>query len=124
MPKAKNPSWKRKVPERDLQELVLGWLKVSGYYHKRIPIGAYPFRRRDGSVGWGKNPLKGFPDILMVLKNRPGMMAVIELKSDDGVLRPDQKVELAALEKAGVIVIVARDLATVVEILRRVDVKQ
>ena len=102
--------------------MVLQWLAVAGYYHKRIPIGAYPYRHKDGTVGWGKNPLKGFPDILVVLKNRPGMLCVIELKSTNGKLRTDQYEELENLKAAGVLVIVARDLHTIVETLAREDV--
>lgn len=110
--------------EADLQETVLAWLSMAGYYHKRIPIGAYPYRRGDGSVGWGKNPLKNFPDILVVLKNDKGRACVIELKSTKGKLSDGQAMELVTLEGAGVLCIVARDLMTVVETLRKEDVKR
>lgn len=129
-PRSRSPKEKpfrletQRVLEKDIQSLVLSWLWAMGYYAKRIPVGAYPFRRRDGSIAFGKNPLKGFPDILVVLKGkkRRGHLCVIELKSDNGRLSEDQKIELKSLHDAGVLVIVARDLATVVETLRREDV--
>lgn len=108
--------------EAPLQAAVLQWLKFAGYYHRRIPIGAYPYRRKDGSVGWGKNPLKNFPDILVVLKNQKGRLCVIELKSTNGRVQPGQRDEMAELAAAGALVIVARDLITVAQTLKREDV--
>lgn len=126
------------IREDDLQELVLAWLGVAGYevlagknistsqgkggFAVRMPLGAYPFSGKGGQVSWGTHPLKGFPDIFGVLKNRRGVMFAIELKSTKGTFRPGQEAWIERLKMAGAVAFVARDLHTVVETLRREDV--
>jgi VRR-NUC domain len=108
------------TPERDVQALILNWLKAARYFAVRVPVGAVPHTRGD-KFFWRKSPLRGFPDILGVMKNRPGQMFCIECKSSTGRVSPEQKVMIESLREAGVLVIVARTLAEVIEKLKEVD---
>lgn len=121
-PKVKRPSWLRKETESEIQDVVLAWLKAAGYLAIRMPTSGQPIRTAAGII-LGRNPLKGFPDIIGVLKHRRGVMFAIELKSLDGKFRAGQAEWLAMLARFGVVAFAARDLHTVVETLKREDVK-
>lgn len=112
------------IRESEIQTTILQWLKVAGYYAWKVPLGPMAVRGgKDRSRPiWKSNPMAGFPDIQGLCKNRPGRMFVIEVKSRKGRLSDKQKVWLTELENRGVVTIVARDLATVIEILKARDI--
>lgn len=116
----KSQDWLSSTPERDIQALILSWLKASKYFALRIPVGAVP-HTLNGKTFWRKSPLRGFPDILGILKNKPGQMFCVECKSKNGRLSDDQKVMIEALTEAGVEVIIARSLFDLTERLKEID---
>lgn len=120
MPKAK-PKFK-KVAERDIQSLMIDWLKIAGYCHRRIPLGPR-LVSRNGKQFWTKNPLKGMPDLMIILKRRPGVLALCEVKTDNGVASKDQLDVHEEFRAAGVEVIVCRTLSDMINWLRRIDVE-
>ena len=63
--------------------------------------------------------MKGFPDIMGVLKSKPGMLFTIEVKSKNGKLKPEQVIMREKLEHAGVVYILARSLFDVIEELSK-----
>jgi hypothetical protein len=66
---------------------------------------------------FGKNKNAGQPDIFGILKNGSGRLFGIEVKNEIGKLSDEQKRELKALEDAGALIIVSRNLEKVIEIL-------
>ena len=69
----------------------------------RMNVG--PCLKAGGRIG--KNPLKGFPDLMVFL--RSGRVAVIEVKRPDtGDVTPEQKAWLSYLAERKVVCLVAR----------------
>lgn len=68
---------------------------------------------------WKKNPLKGFPDIAGVLSSDEhfGKLFVLEIKTDKGKLKPEQKQWLIDLSENGVACAVIRSVDDVVEVM-------
>lgn len=93
--------------ESEFQKELLAWLKKHGIEHWRMPLGAVIHR----GGAFGKNPLKGFPDIMGILtKAHPGRTWALELKRPNGVVSPEQAAWLARLKMAGAAVGVVRNL--------------
>ncbi len=81
---------KPNMKEMDLQAAVIDLARHTGWYtqHSRRAHVA----RQDGST-YHATPISGdtgFPDLVLVHKNRPNMF-IVELKSDTGRLSPAQK---------------------------------
>ena len=103
--------------ESGLQKLILDWLAVKKYYVWRNYVGA--IIRKDQS--FGKNPAKGMPDIMGILKTCPGRLFAIEVKTKTGRIYPHQKERIAELNANGALAFVARDLETVIKVFAEVD---
>ena len=67
------------------------------------------------------NPLKGFPDLFGVLKRRSGVMFAIEVKTEKGMLSPEQLTWFARLDALGCAVCVARSAEQAMSWLAAVD---
>lgn len=106
------------VKEIDIQRLILEWLDANHYFNLRVPISGVAHKIGNKTI-YKKNPLKGFPDIMGILKTKPGIMFTIEVKSKNGKLRPDQVLMKQKLESAGVVYILARSLYDVIEELSK-----
>lgn len=113
----------KKVPEADVQKAIFNWLEVNGYYAKRFPVGPV-LHQRGGKVVWKKNPLKGFPDIMAIMKNRTGVTFWIEVKSTEGRVEDHQREVHEDLRAWGVLVIEARNIFDVADALRVHDVRE
>ncbi len=109
-----------KEKESDIQKCILDWLSFNRYWYRRMPLGGV-LQSRGGKQYYKKNPLVGFPDIMGLLKTKPGHMFVIEVKTPKGRLSADQRTVKEQLENAGVIYILATNLVTVVEALHVYD---
>ncbi len=103
--------------EAGIQKLILDWLTCQKYYAWRNYVGAVI--RKDNS--FGKNPARGMPDIMGLLKNGSGRLFAIEVKTATGKVSPHQKDRLTALNENGAVAFVARDLDTVIKILKEID---
>jgi len=112
--KRKPEGW---VPlESDIQAGVLKWLKAAGVYAWRMPIGPVIH----GNGRWCPSPLKGFPDIAILLRKRHrGVLAVVEMKrpKKSTKVEPDQADWLTELAAGGAKACVARSLEDVVRFL-------
>lgn len=106
------------MKESDIQKSILQWLEIKQYCHWRNFVGPVVHRGNN----FAKNPMAGLPDIIGVMKNRPGVMFAIEVKAEDGRLSDKQKEWLGDLTKAGVLAFVAYDLQTVIDALEEHDV--
>lgn len=70
--------------------------------------------------GLANNPLKGYPDLQLLLGN--GRLCVIEVKrKDGGELSPEQRAWLKFLAARGVLCIVARSADYVEQIIRQAE---
>jgi hypothetical protein len=67
------------------------------------------------------SPMVGLPDVIGILKNRPGVLFAIEIKNAVGKLSEKQAEWIRKLEDAGALVIVARELNQVIEVLTGYD---
>lgn len=97
------------VKESVIQKAILEWLRTQSHWLDawRVPLGPM-------LVGKGHsapNPMKGFPDIMGVFSD--GRMFAIEVKSETGRLRPEQKAWRDRLDVRGVVWIEARSLEDV-----------
>lgn len=106
--------------ESSIQKSILDWLAYSGYYAWRNYVGPviHGFKNKPS---FSKNPARGMPDIMGIMKNGSGRLFAIEVKTKKGVLSPIQKDRLTALNENGALAFVARDLETVVNTLREAD---
>jgi len=70
-----------KTREGYVLEAVLGWLEHSGFEHWRVPLS--PIVRGGGKtkVSFSANPMRGFPDIVVISRSRPGTLYGFELKA-------------------------------------------
>ncbi len=98
--------------EAQLQKTVLAYLTAAGVFH---------FRANSGAVMRGKRLIRmavaGTPDVLACVCGR---FVGIELKSESGVQRESQKAWQAALEEAGGVYWVIRDLDSLRDKLRSI----
>lgn len=97
--------------EVELQSKILAWLREKGIWHRRLPVGAV----RHGGIR-KRSPLKGMPDILGVLPFSQGRMFCIEVKTLTSLSKAQEEV-ISELEGEGVLVIVARSLRDVSDLL-------
>jgi hypothetical protein len=70
-----------------------------------------------------KSPMAGLPDILGILKTKPGKLFAIEIKNAKGKLSQGQEYWIRKLETCGVVVIVSRDLKQVIEVLKKEELQ-
>ena len=109
-------------PETIVLNEIIARLKTDGYeYAERGHPGNF-WRMAVGPVlkkrGAAKNPLKGFPDLMGVLKTGGGQMFAIEVKrADGGTVSPDQRAWLTHLNSMGVLCIVGRSADYVARII-------
>jgi hypothetical protein len=103
-----------KVKEVEIQKAITDWLSANNYTFWRNFVGP---RIAKGKF-FIKNPMAGLPDILGILKNYPGKLFGIEIKSDSGKLSEDQKAWIRKLELSGATILVTRDLETMVNWMR------
>lgn len=97
--------------EQDIQKEILDWLSASGHKVWKNYLG--PKLIKGGY--FTKNPNAGQPDIFGIHGDRTGKLFAIEVKTQEGRLSEGQKNEIRELEKYGVLVVIARDLNTVIE---------
>tara|TARA_R110000824_G_scaffold96013_3_gene230443 strand:- start:4851 stop:5186 length:336 start_codon:yes stop_codon:yes gene_type:complete len=109
------------MKEIDIQRDILSYLSLKGYFAWRMPVGGVPQQNR-GKMIFKKSPIKGFPDIMGVLKNCHGHLFGIEVKSSVGVLSKDQKIVRQKFIDAGCLFILARNLENVVDELKIHDI--
>ena len=103
--------------ESAIQKLILDWLEVNRFFHWRNYVGAVIRGSRE-NLRFGKNPAKGMPDIMGLMKDGSGRLFAIEVKTAEGRVAPHQKEKIAELIKGGAVAFVARDLETVIEKLK------
>jgi hypothetical protein len=65
--------------------------------------------------------MKGFPDLFGICQNRPGVLFVIEVKTEKGKLRKDQEKWLKILDELGCVCVVGRCAVTVLKDLESKD---
>lgn len=102
--------------EHDIQSAILRALRIH-------PAVAHFWRQNTGAMAIGEGKArrfvrfgpKGQPDIQGYLKN--GTALFIEVKSRTGKVTPEQKEFLERAQKHGAVAFVARDVATVFEVL-------
>lgn len=98
--------------EAQIQDAILGYLRA-----QRIPHSVTEAKRSYNERGQlVRRIAPGWPDITGVA--RGGIALCIECKSAKGRLRPEQAKTLYALINAGALVVVARSVDCVAEILR------
>ena len=99
------------LSEHKIQELILDWLKLNGYFVWRNNVG---FK---GHVHYG---LKGSSDILGIATSDKsfGRFLAIEVKDHNGVVSEEQQKFIDAVNDHGGIAFVARSLGEVVEYLK------
>lgn len=112
----KKKSSHSRASEAAIQKLILDWLTAKKFYHWRNYIGAV-LRSSGGRIGFSKNPARGMPDIMGLMKDGSGRLFAIEVKTSKGKIGDHQQERIDALEKNGAMVFVARDLNTVIKIL-------
>lgn len=100
--------------ESAIQKLILDWLAANQFCHWRNYVGAIIRGNRE-NLRFGKNPAKGMPDIMGLMKDGTGRLFAIEVKTPKGTLQPHQKQKIAELNENGAVAFVARDLDTVIE---------
>lgn len=96
-------------PETAIQKSIIDWLKAQGHFAVKIPV--QPIK---AGKFFKPNPIKGFPDIFCLPLGGKGRLVVIEVKTETGALKPEQRDWLRKLEDYGVICIVARSLHDVI----------
>lgn len=96
-------------------------LASSGRPGHTIRMSVGPVLKAGGRIA--KNPLKGFPDLLVFLKNGGGALAIEVKRKDGGILSPEQKLWLKLLSGCGVICVVARSAAYVESLIKRIESK-
>ena len=102
----------RPVPmtEQALQRQCLDFLRLkygSRAFVRKVPVGPMMVQPRPGEVAHAKNPLAGFPDILICLG---GKFIGIEVKLPGGRISPIQAITHDAIREAGGIVHVIHSL--------------
>lgn len=119
-----NESWglhmPRKNPETLIQKDIMDTLKLAGYAVWRMPLGPSTYTA-NGQVRFRPNPLAGFPDLFGILKNRPGVLFAIEVKTATGKCSEKQLKWLAKLKSLGCVSIVARDPTEALEAIKSYD---
>lgn len=108
------------MKESEIQKAIIDYMKSRGYFVNRMPLGGVMMNVR-GKKFMRANPLKGFPDIFFLLKDRSGRMGVIEVKTPKGRLSADQKEWLTVLEYNGVKCHVGRSIEDVEIFLNRIE---
>lgn len=86
----------RSLKEKPWQQQVEGWLDLYGYWWMHIPSNVIVCPRCKWKIFRGIQ--KGFPDILAI---KPPYILWIELKTEQGQLKPEQKQVGTMLEACG-----------------------
>ena len=100
------------VKETDIQRDILAWLAAQGILAWRMGMGGL----KTGTGTFRKNPAKGLPDILGILKPS-GRLLAIEVKTAKGKPSLDQLRWLDDFAKAGALAILARSVDDVMHAL-------
>jgi len=109
------------LKEGEILTSVRMWLEGNGYLFWRNALGPI---LRNGGRQWTPNPMKGFPDLCIVSRARPGLLVACELKREKGGrVSAEQLLWHEALRVAGCRVIVARSLDDFVDQLREIEIK-
>lgn len=95
------------MSEKEIQDQILEWLKLNGYFCWRNNIG------RRGVVSYGH---KGSTDILGMTK--AGTFLGIEVKDAKGIVSEDQLKFIECVNQHGGMAFVARSLGEVIERLK------
>jgi hypothetical protein len=106
--------------ESKIQKSILDYLKASGYVAWRNYVGPRIINK-GAQKHFIPSPMAGLPDIIGILKNIPGRMFAIEVKSSKGELSDKQIFWTRTLERAGALVIITRTLDQVIEVLSSED---
>jgi hypothetical protein len=98
-----------KILERDLQKLIIQYLEVLGIYVRPIRLGGN-LHTANGKTFVKKNPLAGFPDLLVVYR---GLYMHLEVKTPKGRLSTEQIKVIDELRYHGAKVAVVRSIEDV-----------
>ena len=90
-----------KLSENDVENAVLDFVRIKGYYPIRLQSGL--FRTPDKSARFVRIGVKGLPDYICVHSDpkHPLPVFFMEVKGSDGRLDPDQISKIAELEVYG-----------------------
>jgi hypothetical protein len=106
-------------PETAIQKQIVDALRARGHLVMRMSMGGV---KHNGA--FKKNPLKGFPDLLVFPANNSGVACAIEVKTATGKLKPEQADWILKLTAKGVVCGVARDVETAIKIVESQDGRQ
>ena len=115
------PQVVKNILEKDIQAGIMKCLELAGI--QASITNADRTWGKGGGVRASKVP-KGHPDVTCVLPVLVGDMLVglawyIEVKTESGSIKPEQKEKLTSLANAGALCTLARDVITVHEIVQR-----
>ena len=77
------------MSETDIQRDIKKSLELVGYTVLRVPVQPLT-HTRGGKTFYKKNPLSGFPDLMVFLKNRRGVILGLEVKTKTGKQNENQ----------------------------------
>jgi hypothetical protein len=105
------------VKEKQIQNEIIHFLRILGVYcWTNNSVGIYDPVKKIYRKNRSPNHLNGVSDILGIIGGR---FLAIEVKSEKGVLRPEQRIFLAHINEEGGVAFVARSLRDVAVNLSR-----
>ncbi len=106
-----------KMKEREIETQILNFLKIIGIYcWKNDSVGIYDPTKKTFRTNRNPHKLKGVSDILGLLNGR---LLAIEVKSETGVLRPEQRIFITRVNDEGGVAFVTRSLENCIENLMK-----
>lgn len=99
---------KKKILEKDIQKLILEWLRWQKVFCWKMNNSAVYIKSKDRYM---KSPLRGVSDILGIING--GTFLAIEVKAEKGKVSPEQQEFIDNITKNGGIAFVARCLEDV-----------
>lgn len=88
--------------EKDEQIALVQWLELKHYTFTAIPNSTYTTSWKQKALNKATGLRAGFPDLLIITKNCPCLIAIELKRVKGGVVSPEQKKWLKALNAAGV----------------------
>lgn len=99
--------------EKEIENQIFDFLRTIGVYcWKNQSVGIFDPTKKVFRKPKGKNHLNGTSDILGIIQGR---MLAIEVKSEKGVLRPEQRIFITRVNDEGGIAFVTRSLENCIE---------
>lgn len=100
----------KSLKESQIQKQILQWLKGAGYFARKVPLAGMMVRSR-GKMFMAPNPMRYFPDIIVISKHGTGKFFLIEVKTKTGRLSEGQAKLHEELRALNVEVTVVRSLS-------------